>query len=118
MCWMRSEGERPGCSAARCQCPAAWLTDAFASGTRLSPATLLLQIHGLLPQRVRLLQQAILRRLVLLHVGLDAQEDVLVDERIDIVGIERKRLVVGGNPPEHVIVFDARRQPAILRRLL
>src|SRR5439155_20394097 len=81
-------------------------------------ATLLLQIHGLLPQRVRLLQQAILRRLVLLHVGLDPQEDVLVDERIDIVGIERKRLVVGGNPLEHVVVFDVRRQPKIFGRLL
>jgi hypothetical protein len=58
----------------------------------------LANLDRLLPQHIRLLQQLALRRHVRGQVGLDAQEDVLVSQRFDVVGVDRKRLVFQRDP--------------------
>ena len=71
------------------------------AGSRLLP-----QFLGAIAELIRFLEQRLLPRRILLQVCLQAQQQVLVDQRFHVVVPERDRLVHGGHAGFELVEAD------------
>ena len=82
----------------RRECPAAlWIQSVVATTTESAPAAFLLaEVGGLRAEHFGFLDQRLLLGGIFFEVRLQAQQETLVDDRFNVVGLQLERLVDGG----------------------